>query len=277
MKAYKLAGKDIQKAIDLDPAKEDYYIAMGEIYLADNAFDKAKHVFRKALHLNAANPMARLQLSYALFQQKEYKKAILQTDTLLQKDTSFAEAYGLQSQAYIALKDTVKAISLMRKAVLLAPENYNVLMAMGDMYLATHNSRALIYYERAKRNDTTQGEPLFCMGLFYENKGESDSAMAAYRSCIGRDAYYLEAYLRLGMIHENRNDWKSALKIYKLATEIDPKSSQAFYRRGFCHEKLNQPKKALNDYENAYSLERSNTKARDAMERLRKNASSSKN
>ena len=277
MKEYKMAGKDIQKAIDLDPEKEDYYIAMGEIYLADNQFDQAEHVFRKALQLNAANEMARLQLSYTLFQQKNYKETIRQTDTLLREDKRFAEAYGLQSQAYIELKDTVKAISLMNKAVSLAPENYNVLMAMGDMLLATHNRMALLYYERAKKADTTQAEPFYCIGLFYENKGERDSAIAAYKSCIGRDAYYLEAYINLGKIYENKNDWKSALKIYKLATEIDPKSSQAFYRRGICYEKLDQPENALNDYENAYSLKRTNTEAREAMERLKKHISSSKN
>lgn len=277
MKEYELAGKDIQKAIQLDPMKTDYYIALGEIGIASNRFDRANTAFHKALQLDKANLMARIQLSYSLFQQGNYKETILQTDTLLQKDKNFAEAYGLQSQAYRALKDTVKAFELMKKAVALAPGNYDVLMAMGDMLLHKKDPEALKYYERAKSADTTKAEPFYCIGLFYEEKGNQDSAIAAYKLCIGKDAYYLDAYMNMGKLYEKRNDWENALKIYKLATEIDPKSSMAFYRRGVCFEKSGQPENALNDYENAYSLKRTNEAAKSAMERLRKILSPNKN
>lgn len=271
-----MAGEDIQKAIDLDPVKADYYIAFGEIQLAAEKYEAAQDAFRKALRLDAANLMARLQLAYSFFQNEQYRKTILQADTLLAQDSTLAEAYGLQSQAYSALKDTSRALEVMRKASAFAPQNYDVLMAMGDLLSAARKPDALAYYRRAGNVDTTQGEPLYGMGLFYESTGRTDSAMEAYRKCISRDAYYLNAYMKLGKIYEKSTEWEKALKIYKLATEIAPRNSTVFYQRGLCYEKLGEPEKALNDYENAYSLERTNALARAAVGRLRANLSPSK-
>lgn len=270
MKEFDMAGKDIQKAIELNPMKADYYIALGEILLTGDHYASAEKAFRKAIYLNPGNLMARLRLSYTLLNQKRYKETILETDTLLQLDNQIPEVYGLQSQAYSALKDTVQSLAIMEKAVKLAPNNYDVLMAVGDLLLNKKNAKALQYYEKAKNADTTQAEPLYCIGLFYEKTAKPDSAVNAYKACISRDAYYLDAYLHLGKIYEAENSWEKAFKIYTLATEIDPRSSIAFYERGACYEKLNQPENALNDYENAYSLDRKNVEAKAAMERMRK-------
>lgn len=271
MKEYDLAGKDIQKAINLNPMRVDFFIALGEIQITENHFPLAADAFRKALTLDPKNRMARLQLCFSLFNQKDYHGTILETDTLLKMDSHIAQAYGLQSQAYEALKDTAKAFALMKKAVDLAPDSYDALMAMGDLLLRHHSDDALQYYERAKVADTTQGEPLFCIGLFYTQKNEPQKAIAAYKACIGRDAFYLDAYMNLGKIYENENDWQNALKVYNLATQISPTSSEAFYHRGLCFEKLNNIKAAINDYENALDLKSTNAEAKAALARLKKN------
>ncbi|TAN11663.1 MAG: tetratricopeptide repeat protein [Chitinophagaceae bacterium] len=270
MKEYALAGKDIQKAIDLDPMRVDFYIALGEIQITENNFPHAANAFKKALQLDPKNLMARLQLSFSLYNQKDYEGTIRETDTLLKIDPHIARAYGIQSQAYEALKDTVKSLVLMKKAVDLAPNDYDALMAMGDLLLRHHQDSALQYYERAKAADTTQGEPLFCIGLYYMQKNEPRKATNAYKACIARDAFYVDAYLNLGKIYENENDWQDALKVYNLATQISPTSSEAFYHRGLCFEKLNNIKAAINDYENALDLKSTNAEAKAALARLKK-------
>lgn len=274
MKEYALAGKDVQKAIDLDPMRVDFYIALGEIQITENNFSNAVNAFKKALQLDPKNLMARLQLCFSLFNQKDYGGTIREADTLLKTDPRVARAYGIQSQAYEALKDTVKALVVMKKAVELAPNDYNALMAMGDLLLRHHKDSALQYYERAKVADTTQGEPLFCIGLYYMQKNEPRKAINAYKACITRDAFYLDAYLNLGKIYENENDWQNALNVYNLATRISPTSSEAFYHRGLCFEKLNNIKAAVNDYENALDLKSTNTEAKAALARLKKNNTS---
>jgi tetratricopeptide (TPR) repeat protein len=273
MKEYELAGKDIQKAIDLDPMKTDYYIALGEIQLSGGKTGEAAKAYRRALVLAPDNLMARLQLSYVLFQQKHYGLVVHQTDTLLLQDPKMAQAYGLQSQAYQALQDTARALRVMRKAVKLAPANYDALMAMGDLLLKGGDSAALTYYRRAAKADTTQGEPLYGMGLFYQRQSRPGEAISAYKACIGRDAYYLDAYLKLGGIYENENAWKKALKIYNLAIQVSPASSDVFYHRGRCYEKLHHPKAAISDYENALDLKDTNGDARQALNRLKENHS----
>lgn len=270
LKEYELAGKDIQKAIALDPLRVDYVIALGEIGLSENKFASASEAFRRVLQLDPRNLMARLQLSFSLYQQMDYQNAIRESDTVISRYPQISQAYGIQARAYEALKDSAKAIELMRKAVTLSPKDYNALMAMGDLLLSHHDEEALGYYERAKVADTTQGEPLFCIGLIYTQKKQQENAISAYRECIGRDAFYLDAYLNLGKLYESKNDWQNAWKTFNLATRISPTSSEAFFQRGFCFEKMKNIKAAINDYENALDLKSTNAEAKAALDRLKK-------
>lgn len=268
MKEYELAAKDIQRAIALDPLKSIYYISLGEIKLAGNDYSGAAGAYRRAALLDPDNLMARLQLAYVYIQQKDYPGALAQTDTLLKQDDRVAEAYGLRAQAFEGMKDTARALDILKKAVSLAPGDYDALMAVGDILMKKGNTAALSYYRRARKADTTQGEPLYCMGLFHEAKGDISDAIAAYKACIERDAYYLDAYLKLGPIYEHEKDWVNALKVYNLATKIDPTSSVAFYQRGVCHENLKNLQAARNDYLDALSLKKDNREARTALDRL---------
>lgn len=269
MKQYELAGKDLHKAISLDPLQTDYYISLGEIALAAEALPAAGDAYRKALQLDPANQMARLELAFVLVQQQHYRQAIVQTDSLLAQDDKLVQAYGLKAQALEALGDTTTALKLLRKSVTLSPQNYDALMATGDLLFRRQDTTALRYYRRAAAADTTLGEPLYCIGLVNQQLGKTTDAVDAYKACIVRDAYYLDAYLRLGAILEHDNDWRDALKIYTLATRIDPTSSEAFYHRGLCQEKLHDIAAATRDYQDALDLKTGNQQARAALDRLK--------
>lgn len=268
MKEYQLAGKDLQKAISLDPLKTDYYISLGEIALAAGEFPAAEEAYRSALRLDSGNLMARLQLAFVLVQQKRFPQALAETDSLLTQDDKVVQAYGIKAQVLEALKDTAAALTFLKKAVSLAPSDYDALMATGDLLFNRHDTAALGYYRRAAEADTTQGEPLYCIGVFQQRMGKTWEAIAAYKGCVARDAYYLKAYLSMGGILEDQNDWEDALKVYTLATRIDPTSSEAFYHRGLCREKLKNLRAAKSDYQDALDLKSSNQEARAALDRL---------
>lgn len=273
MKEFDLAGKDLQKAISLDPLKAAYYLALGEIYLTEDRPDSAKKAYQKALHLEPASLRPRLRLAYILFLQEHYPQVIHQTDTLLQRDSRLAEAYGLRSQAFQALGDTAKDFQVMKKAVDLAPNNYEALMAMGDLLLKRNNKDALQYYQKAKKADTTSAEPLYCIGLFYEKRGQYDKAIEAYNHCIGRNPYYPDVYLELGKLYEKKNNWEKARETFNLAIKINPVSSEAYYHRGLSNEKTGHIKAALSDYDQALVLDDKNEAAQKALERLKKQSS----
>jgi tetratricopeptide (TPR) repeat protein len=269
MKAYALAEKDIQKAISLDARQPTYYEALGEIRLAADSLSGALEAYRNALRLEPHLVTARLKLAYVLFQLEQYHETINQTDTLLGQDARLAKAYGLRSQAYEALGDTLRALKYMKEAVRLSPEDYDALMALGDLLRGRKDQSARAYYGKAARLDTTQAEPLYAIGQLWEALGRSDSAIAAYRDCIARDAYDLQAYLGLGRLYERQQDWQEALKVFTLASRVGPTDPEIFYHRGLCHEKLHQMEAALHDYENASALPGGHADAEAALNRLR--------
>lgn len=268
-KAYRLAKKDFQKAILINPLESAYYTALGQLFLSQHILDSARQNFYKAVTIDSANKRARLQLAFTLLQQKQYRSAISEADTLLNGDPQLTRALGIQSQAYEAMGDTDKALQIMRKVMDLPPVNYNALMRMGDLLLSKNNQEALSYYKKAAALDSGAAEPYYCMGLLYERQDQYKKATEAFNHCIRNDAFYLEAYLSLGRLYEKTKHWEKARKIFNLAIKISPANSEAYYHRGLANEELNQKEAAVRDYKQALIFNENNAQARRALKKLK--------
>lgn len=270
MEQYALAERDLRHAVTLDSTRAEAFAGWGEALLALGRLQEAEQAYRHVLALQPRARRPRLQLGYVLFQQRAYPAVVSQMDTLLGIDPRLAEAYGLQSQAYQALGDSSRALAGMQKAVELSPLNYDALMALADLLAGERRREALDYYRRAAAVDTTQGEPYYGMGLYYQRRGESDSAIEAFGRCIRTDAYHTDAYLQLGQLYEDKNNWKKAREVFTLAISVSPADAAAYYHRGRCNEKLKHPEEARADYQQALNLDKDNRPAQEGLDRLGK-------
>lgn len=269
MKQYDLAGKDIQHAIRMKPLEADYLYALGDVYLALHRLDSAEQAYRMAVNLRPDFRKARLQVAYLALQTGHPRMVLLQTDTLLQLDSALAEAYGLKSQALQRLGDTARAIGVMQRAVALSPDNYDALMALGDLLAGRQPRHALGCYRKAALADSTQGEPWYGMALVYLHMNLKDQAQQAFRHCIQTDPYYIKAYMKLGSLYQDQKDWKMAQEVFNLAGKMLPTDAEAYYQRGYCEEQMQQYGLAKMDYNQALSLKDSLKPARDGLNRIR--------
>lgn len=268
MKQYDLAGKDIQQAIRMKPLEADYLYALGDVYLALNRLDSAGQAYQMAVNLRPDFRKARLQVAYLALQAGLPGVVLRQTDTLLRLDSALAEAYGLKSQALQRLGDTAQAIKVMHRAVALSPDNYDALMALGDLLASRQPRHALGCYRQAAQADSTQGEPWYGMALVYLQMNLIGQAQQAFRRCIQTDPYYIKAYMKLGGLYQDQKDWKMAQEVFNLASKMNPTEAQAFYQRGYCEEQMQQFGLAKMDYNQALSLNDSLKPARDGLHRL---------
>ncbi len=265
---YKNAEKSLKKAIHLKPLASEYYSAMGQLYLEETFRDSAYKYFSIALHLNAENKSARLQIAFILWLKDKYKEALLQTDTLLHQDAKQPGALGIRSQIYEALGDTDKAFKEMEKAAKMAPKNYSVVMRMGDLLLKKNSEKALSFYLKASKLDSTAAEPYYCMGMIYEEREQEKKAVKSFNQSIILDAHFIPAYMHLGKLYEKEKNWEKAGEIYTLAIRMAPTNSEAYFKKGQMEEKKSHIEAAISEYKQALVFDDKNKKAEKALERL---------
>jgi len=268
LQEFGLSKADLLQAIRLSPGDPAYYYGLGEVYLALEKPDSSRLEFLQAVGLDPGDPQVRLRLADVQFQLDSDAASSSELDTLLQLDPKNAQAHGLRSQILESGGDTARAIAEMETAVKLDPLDFDARMALGDLFSATANPKAVGQYQQAYDLDSTQAEPLYATGVFYEKLHQDDQAIALWKRCILTDHFYTGAYLGLGSIYYQRSDLKQAAQMYQMATQVDPRNAEAFYRLGRCEEAAGKKSVALEDYRQAYSLDRKLAAARDALKRL---------
>ena len=70
------------------------------------------------------------------------------------------------------------------------------------------------------------------MGLAEEQKGNTESAIAEYRSALKSNPSYAQVHNRLGMLLLKRRAMEEAQKEFRSAVEIDPKNATGHYNLG---------------------------------------------
>jgi len=205
------ALKQAQEALKIDDQLESAYITQGVIYLRKGNLTEAETSFRKVVELNEGFAYAQLnhQLQFAHYQlgqiasqRNDYSVAIDEYRKALAIQASDADArFGL-GLAYQKLGQHDEAIKEFSEAVRYVPDFTEVYAALATSYEAKGMEQAARYaqamivfvngdYARAanelaevvKRQPELAGAQLG-LGLSYEQLGQRDAAIAAFKKVL---------------------------------------------------------------------------------------------
>lgn len=265
-----LAKINIMDAIKLEPNSYFPYYAMGEILLYQDSPILAAQYLKKAIILSGGNYHEKLEYSRALFLGKKYQASICYLKKMEKLFPGVAEIYGMESQNLEAIKDTTFAIDKMKMALQLEPDNYDVLMAMGDLYRKINNRNCLIWYRKANFLNLTKGEPLYSMALYYEINENNSQAEKFLNQCINVDDHYTKAYILLGKIILKKKHPRKALAILDLAVKVSPTNPKIYLMRGICQEQIGDSIEAKHDFQRSLDLDKSLKEAKIYLKGLNK-------
>jgi tetratricopeptide (TPR) repeat protein len=105
--------------------------------------------------------------------------------------------------------------------------------------------------------------------LYYENTGNSLTAIENFNTCIKKNYNYLDAYLEIGWIYFDQQKIDQAKRIFETAIEVKPTEATPHYWLGKCLEKKGQPLEAISAYETAANLDKGLTEATEAISRIK--------
>jgi tetratricopeptide (TPR) repeat protein len=217
-----VAFKSYQKAKELDTKGEysadiqKFTIAVGEGYYNVGVLNYNEKKFKEAAlsfeqsfvvgqSVGRTDTTALYNAAVSAAQGNETKLAKQYYQQLLQIGMQKPDVYSSLCDIYKAEGDTAMALQAVAKGRKLYPEDFNLLIAETNIYLATNErEKALADLETALQSDKTNPSIFFAVGTIYDQMGDVAKATTAYENAISLKADYFEANYNLGALYVNQ-------------------------------------------------------------------------
>jgi tetratricopeptide (TPR) repeat protein len=129
------ANEHFQLAADAINTHPESLEAYGYCLVETRQLDRAVPVFEQLSSLLADRSYPKYDLALVLVSAKQYESAIKILEPLLTDDQKDPDILSLASQTYEAIKDTPKAVALLRQAIVLSPKTPSYYAAFASLCL----------------------------------------------------------------------------------------------------------------------------------------------
>lgn len=257
---------DFKKAWSIVPA-ETYAVGVSNILLEKNP-DSAILFLKKAIEEIPNSIFLQLSLARAYDTQGKTDEALAACNNLLAHEPDQVNVLMLKSDLLLKKEDTTSAIAAMEKAYSAVPSNREVSNRLAYQYAESKNSKAVAIADSLIGRDSLKffAEPYYVKGMYYSNINDREKAIEQFDATIKQDHRFLNAYIEKGKILLDQKKTTAALKTFELANTITPSFPDAWYWMGRCLEILGQKEEAKLNYEKAFSLDKTFTEAKEAIE-----------
>jgi tetratricopeptide (TPR) repeat protein len=211
MKAQELDAKGEFKLeiIKYTSAIGEGYYNKGVVYYNEQKFKDAALSFEKAFTVSQAvgsvDTSALVNAAVSATQGNEIQMAKQYYLQLIKMNVQKPDVYASLSEVYKTEGDTVTALQTIAKGRELFPEDFNLLIAETNIYLATdEKTKALADLEMALKMDSTNPSIFFAVGTIYDQMGEIEKAVSAYENAIKLKPDYFEPNYNLGALYVNQ-------------------------------------------------------------------------
>lgn len=262
---------DINKAMQIDDSKSEYYCTLSDIYLMMKEPARARDILLKAIQKHPDDPVPVLKVAKFCLIIKDYKKCFEYAGKAHQMDGNNAEAFFIQGFALMETGDTIKAVENYKAAVEHNQNYFEAFMQLGDMYAIKKDKLAGGYYDNALRINPRSIEALYGKAFFCQENGMYDVAKDNYNRILAIDPNYKMAYYNLGYLNlVYLKKYNEAIEYFEKAIHLDSKYFEAIYNRGLAYELMGNSAKARADYQKVLDIEVNYPKAVEALNRLDK-------
>lgn len=203
---------NFEAAGSLLDTQHDAQNAYGTCLVRLRRFDAATGVFEKALALNPDDPRQRQLLAAIQLMARHPQDAVVTLRPLIDGGRANARAMELASSAYEEAGDTPQAVSVLRQAILLDPNNPNFYIDFANLSL-NHQS--------------------FQVGINVLSDGISQQPKVA------------SLYLARGVLYVQLADYEKAEADFEMAHQLDPSQSLSFAAQGLVAAQQNDLERAL--------------------------------
>ena len=291
---YNNTAKDYQKALN-DSRSALFYIKYydnGSINASlQNAQVKFENNIKELLNILKPNttPDGLLLSAKTLRGQSELPSSFIVYQQLL--NTKYdKEATVASGDILRILKNPSRAIVYYDKALKTEPDNYELLIKIGECYQESGNSKAAVEsFNKAMQisqnsdyaisnlekiwrqqiyKNPADAEAHANLGVIYQHKGDFEAAMQEYQKASKLNPNNSTTKLNLGTLYQEQKKYEDAITQYDAVLFTDAKNINARKYKAQCLQALDRNKEALVEYKRILALSPDDSEASSAILRL---------
>ena len=264
---------DINKAIQLNGDKPEYFVTLADIYLAMGKVPNTLESLKKAEKLDPKNNEALIRLAQLYLVMKDYTNCFTYVNSALTVNKQNPQAYFIWGFAQLEMGDTTSAIRNLQTAADQDQNYYDAYLQLGMIYSARKNPLATDYFRSAIQIDSTRTGAYYLMGWFYQETEQFDKAISTYQRLIKVAPEMKEVPYNIGYINlVDLDNYPAAIKYFSECVRIDPNYVDAWFNRGYSYELSGDLESARKDYEKALQVQPNYNRAVEGLNRLDKAA-----
>ncbi|MFN8258413.1 MAG: tetratricopeptide repeat protein [Bacteroidales bacterium] len=245
---YEEAAGILKNLTEKTPGNGEIYFYLGEVYiksfLADTFSMSIKEIseiafpiFNEGVRQDSTSSFPYIGLGHLSMLRSEYTMA----DNYFDRARHFLPEYNLkkikkikdpnyistvlvkiaESQNMPWITDTSKILPLLRDAELIDPNNAEIYLVAGDVYLAVHNgNKAIENYNKAERLIPTSPAANIKKGNIYLMAKNLGAALPYYEQALKIDSTYAPVYRELGKLYNLAGKYNVAKKYFAKYMEL---------------------------------------------------------
>ena len=251
-----------EKLLEFDVDTAQIYYELGHLYMSKNDKLNSVSAFKLAVEKEPDNPFFNNSLGYA------YAKAELYDDAIehYQKAISInpdPEWTSIVCQALGSIFAENKgnaeaAISTYQAGIILDPKNYDLYIALGDIYMADYDlDKAIRSYCDAITLNPEDFRAYSKVGIALWEKDYLEEALVAYHKAVELNPENEYAQNNLGILYlDGLADAEEALEYFEEAIALNPNYTLAYFNAGRASQEMGFTNDAANYYQMAIDLNR---------------------
>lgn len=265
---YDGAISDLNKAIELDSMRAEYYHLLSDSYMDYFRSREALITMERCVELMPERIPSMLKLSETQLILKLFDASLQTCSNILNLNPQEAEAYFMMGMNLKSTGDLARAKNAFRKATEFNPDLTDAWILLGQMFEDENNPKALEYYDAAINVDRDNPATWHSKAFYLQNNDRIDEALDIYKQINLIDKDYLDAYLNAGILYMSIDSIEKAYEQFNLMTKVKPQLYISYYYRGLANEQLGRLDLAREDYNTCLRLNTNYDRAKKALDNL---------
>ena len=251
-----------EKLLEFDVDTAQIYYELGHLYMSKEDKLNSVSAFKLAVDRDPENPFFNNSLGYAYAKAELYDDAIehYQKAISLNPDPEWTsivcQALG---SIYAENKGNVEAaVSTYQAGIILDPKNYDLYIALGDIYMADYDlDQAIRSYCDAITLNPDDARACSKVGIALWEKDYLEEALVAYHKAVELSPENEYAQNNLGILYlDGLADAEEALEYFEEAIALNPNYTLAYFNAGRASQEMGFTNDAANYYQMAIDLNR---------------------
>jgi tetratricopeptide (TPR) repeat protein len=257
---------DFKKAWEMGK-KEEYAVSVSSILSSKP--DSAITFINDALNKFPQSIALKLSLALVYAAQQKSDEAIRVCNEIISQQPDQLDALEMKADLLEQKNDTTGSIKILEQAYRFAPFDEQLCYNLAYKYAQTKNAQVLKLCDSLIQMDSSQPEPYYFKGVYYENVNNRSKAISFFDQAMLHDYTFLDAYMDKGKVLYEGKKYNEAIKVFELALKVSSTYADAYYWLGQSQEALGEKEEARLNYQRAYGLDKSFTDAKEAADRLK--------